>query len=57
MIEKEQVMELLGKQMEILSEYAQGVYTPEHISNISLAMKDIVEFILKCDSLCEENHA
>lgn len=56
MFEKEQVIELLGKQMERLSEYSHGVYIPEHISNISLAMKNIAEVILNYNSVCNENH-
>lgn len=54
MIEKEQVIEMLKKQMELLSNCSSG---RSDIAHISIAMKVLAEFILNPNSMSEENHA
>lgn len=51
--DKEQVMEMLKKQMELLSNCSSA---RTDITYISIAMKVLAEFILEHNSLCKENH-
>lgn len=54
--DNEQVMEILLKQLELLSEYSQKYLANIDSAAISLAMKDLAEVILNYNSSSEKNH-
>lgn len=54
--DNEQVMEILLKQLELLSEYSQKYLANIDSAAISLAMKDLAEVILNYNSASGKNH-